>query len=413
MRILLVSQEMPPETGWGGIGTYVDVLSRALAAKGADVHVLSLVDQQQRSVTDVDGVTVHRLALPRVWRPAEYAPESWRRLVQAAAVARCVPRLGVHPDVVECPEWMAEGLGLALRGSVPLVVRMHSSARQLFRYNGQGSQLRGLDGRLAARLEEISVRRANLVVSTRSNLDDVAIRLGLDDRGLRRISYPVRLPQPMPMPDGGSRVTFLGRFEGRKGPEIALRAAPWVLAELPETTFAFVGRDGTVPGAPSSAAWLREEAQRLGIVDAIEIREAFGRSVVEDELRRTNVCVVPSRWESFGYTVAEASAAGRPVVASTIPPFRELVADGVTGFLAPLDSPEAWAIALVALLRDRKRARAMGEAGAAHVAAISDPSVVADRAMAAYEDARARWERGERAGRGRLTSTSIRRCRRG
>src|SRR5436305_3003019 len=79
MRVLLVSQEMPPETGWGGIGTYVNTISRALAAKGADVHVLSVVEGQAASRRESAGVTVHRRPLPVVRRPARIAPQAWRR----------------------------------------------------------------------------------------------------------------------------------------------------------------------------------------------------------------------------------------------------------------------------------------------------------------------------------------------
>src|SRR5437764_9776242 len=124
MRILFASQELPPETGWGGIGTYVDVLSEALAAKGAEVHVLSAVDAQAASCVRIGGVTVHRCRLPPVHRPAVYAPESWRRMLLAVSVARLIAWLEVEPDVVECPEWMAEGLALGLLGRHPLVVRL-------------------------------------------------------------------------------------------------------------------------------------------------------------------------------------------------------------------------------------------------------------------------------------------------
>jgi glycosyltransferase involved in cell wall biosynthesis len=400
MRVLFVSQEFPPETGWGGIGTYIDVISHSLAEKGVDVHVLSIVDKQAVSTREVGGVTVHRLPLPPVYRPARYAPESWRRIWLAWTVARMVPQLALQASVVECPEWMAEGLGVALRGSVPLVVRLHSSARQLFPFTRQGKQCFGADGRLAARLEEISARKANVVVSTPSNLAEVAGRLRLDERALCAISYPVRLPPPIPMlDDGAPRVSFLGRFEARKAPEIVLRAAPKVIAAVPDARFAFVGRDVNEPGAPSSAQWLRREAERLGVAHAVEVQERFGRDVVLDELRRATVCAVPSRWESFGYAVAEASAVGRPVVVSPIPPFRDLVKDGVTGRIAPLEDSDAWAGALIDLLQDRERARSMGQAGAAHVTRISDPDRVTDEVRAAHELACARWRRGERAGR--------------
>jgi glycogen(starch) synthase len=404
MRVLLVSQEVPPETGWGGIGTYVDVLSEALARRGVDVHVLSVVDGQPTAVQEVAGATVHRFTLPAVHRPSLHAPESWRRLLLAVSVARLVGGRLPRPDVVECPEWMAEGLALSLNQDRPLVVRLHSSARQLFPYTGQGRRCGGLDGKLAARLEELSVRRANVVVSTRSNLEEVSDRLRLDPAGLHAIPYPVRLPSFSPLPETGPpRVTFVGRLEARKGPEVVLRAAPGVLAAIPDARFVFVGRDVLEDGTAPSSRWLREEAARLGVGDAIELTGQLDRAGVEQQLQRATVCAFPSKWESFGNVVAEASAVGRPAIASGIPPFRELVADGVTGTIVPSFDPSAWAAAISAVLRDRARARQMGAAAAARVAQISAPGRVAELALAAHEHAIERWQRGQRAGRPRLS----------
>ncbi len=398
MKVLFVSQELPPETGWGGIGTYVDIISQAIGEKGSEVHVLSVVGGQKPSTKVVGSVTVHRRALPRVRASERLPPESRRRLWLAANVARLIPRLGFEPTVVECPEWMAEGFVLSFQQRWPLVVRLHSSARQLFPYTGQGGEWHGLDGRLAARLEEVTIRRANVVASAGANLAEMAPRLRLDERALRVISYPMALPslRPMPHPDS-PRVTFLGRFEARKGPEVLLRAAPRVLAAVPGARFAFVGRDATEPGTPSSAAWLRREAERLGVAEAVEVREQFGREAVLRELERTTVCAAPSRWESFGYVVAEAQAVGRPVVVSSIPPFRDLVEDGVTGRIAPDESGEAWAGALIDLLRNQQRAAEMGQAGAARITAISDPGHLADLTLEAYRHAIDRWREGRRA----------------
>jgi len=399
MRVLLVSQEMPPETGWGGIGTYVDVLSEALARKGAEVRVLSAVDGQPAGRREVAGVTVHRVGLPRLRGFGGRAPETRRRVVLAASVAREVRRLRPPPDVVECPEWMAEGLGLALTGSLPLVVRLHSSARQLFPYTGQGGHLRGWDGRGAARLEELSARRANVVVSTRANLEEVAGPLRLDERALHAIPYPVRLPPVAPpAPSGPPRITFVGRLEPRKGPEILIRAAPKVLAAVPDARLAFVGRDAVAPGAPPSSDWLRREAERLGVADALELTGHLDPAGVREQLRRATVCAFPSRWESFGNVVAEASAMGRPVVVSPIPAFHDLVRDGRTGHVAALEREDEWAAALIGLLRDRERAAALGRAGAEHIARISEPGRVADLALASYEHAVRRWRAGQRAG---------------
>jgi glycosyltransferase involved in cell wall biosynthesis len=400
MRVLFVSQELPPETGWGGIGTYVDVLSKAVASRGVEVHVLSVVDGQPASSTETMGVTVHRRPLRQVRGAERLPPETWRRLWLATTVARLIRRLGLRPSVVECPEWGAEGLALALRGSLPLVVRLHSSARQLFPYTNQGREWRGLDGRMSAWLEELSARRANVVVSTRSNLDAVAASLRLDERALHAIPYPVRLPPPQPMAvDGPPRVTFVGRLEPRKAPDVVLAAAPKVLAAVPDARFVFVGRDAIAPGTRPSTAWLRREAERLGVAHAIELTGQLDSDGVADQLLRATVCAFPSRWESFGNVVAEASATGRPVVASAIPPFEELVADGETGRIVPPEDVDAWAEALIELLTDGERAGAMGKAGANRVAGIAEPGRVADLALAAYEHAIERFRRGERAAR--------------
>jgi glycogen synthase len=408
VRVLLVSQEMPPETGWGGIGTYVNTISRALARKGADVHVLSIVEGQPTSRRESDGVTVHRGPLPvlpglaakvpAAWQRYRM-PETWRRFRLAATVVWMARRLGIAPDVIECPEWMAEGFGIGIGGRVPLVVHLHSSARQLFPLTGQGRALRGFDRRASVWLEEMAARRAQAVISTPWNLAEMAPRIGLDPEALHPLWYPLEPPERIPMPDPQQqRVTFLGRFEPRKGPDVVLRAAPAVLAEVPSARFTFVGRDATTPGGIASAEWLRREAGRLGVAHAVEIREEFGGEAVLRSLREATVCAFPSRWESFGYTMAEAQGAGRPVVVSSIPALRALVDVGTTGAIVSDDDPGSWAAPLVKMLRDPVRAAAMGEAGAERLARLTDPARVADETLEVYVQARERWRRRQRAG---------------
>lgn len=406
MRVLFVSQEFPPDTGWGGIGTYVHAVSQALAGKGAEVHVLSVAEDQPRRTAHVGDVTVHRFPLAPV-RGRGRLPETAVRLGLAAAVSWAVGQLDISPTVIECPDWRAEGLGLGLRRRWPLVVRLHSSARQLFPYTGQGRTARGTDGWMAARVEEAAMRRANLVLSTRSNLADVRRSVFLDETAVRFIPHIVRLPPllPFPEPSEPPRVTFIGRLEPRKAPDVVLEAAPKVLEVVPNARFVFVGRDVGEPGARPSSGWLQHEAERLGVGHALEMPGELDWAGVAEELRRASVCVFPSRWECFPNVTAEAAAVGRPVVVSAIPAFREMVEDEVTGLVASSESPEDWATAISALLLDPSRARAFGEAGARLIREVSDPDRVAGLTLAAYRDAVDRWRNGQRAGRGRMSRT--------
>jgi D-inositol-3-phosphate glycosyltransferase len=287
----------------------------------------------------------------------------------------------MRPDVVECPEWGAEGLLLRATG-LPVVVRLHSSAAQLFPYTLQGAGLLGLDGRAAVALEARAARRAALVTSTEANAESGARALGIDPAGVRRIAHPVVAREPAPWPAGAApRVLFAGRLEARKGPETLLRAAPAVLAAVPGVRFAFAGRDA------GSAAGLRRLAGELGVAHAVELLGHCDRAALEAQIAAATVCAVPSRWESFGNVVAEAALLGRPVLASDIPPFRELVDDGETGRLVAAADPGAWAPALVEVLTNSARARAMGRAGAARVRTLGDPARIAAQTLAAYRDA--------------------------
>jgi glycogen(starch) synthase len=398
VRILLISQEMPPETDWGGIGTYVAALGPALAAAGAEVHLLSVVPGQPASDRVVDGMIVHRRGLQRPpgMGRATRLPESWERVTVAAVVERTRRTLDFAPDVVEAPEWRAEGLGVALGRRVPVVVRLHSAAEQLFPYSGRT----GRDARLAVWLERRGVAAADVLVSTPSNLADLGARLNggaASMPSMRAVNLPVPVPAPVvpgpgdpvgPVPAGAPRVTFVGRLERRKGPETLVAAAHAVLAQVPGARFRFVGADTGLPGGGSYADLLHTEARRRGVEHAIEVAGHRPHADALAELRRAAVCAFPARHETFGYGAAEAAAAGRPVVASRIPAFASLL-DGAALLVDPGDVP-GWAQAIVGLLRDPQRAQQLGAAAAERVRERCAPDRIAAEMLDAYAEARGR-----------------------
>lgn len=384
MRILLVSQEYPPETGWGGIGTYAGVIAPALARAGHEVHVLSVVAEQARSDTVLDGVHVHRAPLRRL-RGAGRAlrmPATFRRLTIAAGVAREMRRLEGDFDVCEAPEWNAEGYFLSRRPQPPLVVRLHSGARQVYPVLGELNR----DRRRAIRIEEAAVARAAVVTGTRSLLAEVDLAgLGISASRVREIVYPVPLAPRLGPPEGPPRVAFIGRFEERKGPDTLIRAVPELVAQVPEVTVSLRGTDTRTVAGESMISRLNRLADKLGVADRVELVDRWHPDAVTEEMRGAQVCAVPSRWESFGLVAAEAAARGRPVVASDIPGLDDVVTDGSTGRLVPVDDPSALAAALADLLLNPGRAQQLGTAAAADIADRCDPDRVAGLTIAAYE----------------------------
>jgi glycosyltransferase involved in cell wall biosynthesis len=249
--------------------------------------------------------------------------------------------------------------------------------------------LSNFDSRLAIALERRSILNADLVMSTRTNLEELARSLGPRLPPTRVIPLPVaELPAAGAAPSV-PRVTYVGRLEARKGPELLLSAAPVVLSAMPEARFTFIGGDtGRSPG--SYLALLREQAERAGIAHAIEFRGHRTRTEVLDTLRDSSVCVFPSRWESFGYGAAEAAALGKAIVASRIPAFIDLFGDAGAAELVPVEDVGALADTVLELLRSPKRAREMGEAARRRVSDISAPARIAAATLEAYEEARSR-----------------------
>jgi glycogen synthase len=386
MRVLLASQEMPPETAWGGIGTYVANLAPALAALGADVHVLSVVRGQgfgDRVLAP--GLTVHRRPLrrpPGLGRVTGLH-QTWERLTLPAAVDRQIRALEIEPDVVEAPEWRAEGLVCGLRRTAPLVVRLHSAAEQLFGYSSRPR----LDARLATALERRSMQAADLLVSTASTLLHARAALAGAAPPTRAIALPVAPGRPGERPGPAPRVVFVGRLERRKGPEILVAAARSVLERVPEARFAFIGADtGRAPG--SYRAMLEELGRRHRVGAALEFRGHLDHAETMEQIRRATLCVFPARMETFGYAAAEAASCGVPVIASAIAAFRSLFGDEDSAHLVDGEDPVAWGRAIASLLEDPSRAERLGRAGRARILATCAPARIAEETLDVYEQAR-------------------------
>lgn len=108
-------------------------------------------------------------------------------------------------------------------------------------------------------------------------------------------------------------------------------------------------------------------ARRRGVDRAVEF---LGRRLPEEVralLGSSDVFVLSSLWEGMPASVMEAMSAGLPVVGTDVPGIRDLVVEGVTGYLVPARDPAGLAARLEPLLRDPGLRMRMGEAGHARI----------------------------------------------
>jgi len=212
--------------------------------------------------------------------------------------------------------------------------------------------------------------RADLVVA-----DSRACAARLDPLDVHVVGCPVELDPPLaepPWPQATSGpaavpvIGFVGRLVPSKGPLEFVQAAAAIRAARPDVRIVVVGDD---PYEDEDTAYA-QAVRAAPDVDHVG-RVAEAASI----LAHLDVLVLPSRQEPFGTVVAEAMAAGVPVVATDVDGLPELVQDGVTGALVRPGDTAALAVAVLRVLEHRD---AMG-AAAREAAARFGADAYADR----------------------------------
>jgi len=154
------------------------------------------------------------------------------------------------------------------------------------------------------------------------------------------------------------QLLFLGRLAGNKGCDYLVKAMPKVLAKFPDTKLVICG-DG------------EEKAHILDLITQFNIGPAItflGTATFDKlvELYYTSIAYIfPSinRLEAFGIVQLEAMANYTAVVASDIPGPNAVMEVGQSGLLVPKQDPEALADAIIKILSDPEKAKAMGKRG--------------------------------------------------
>ncbi|TMK39950.1 MAG: glycosyltransferase family 4 protein [Actinobacteria bacterium] len=187
-------------------------------------------------------------------------------------------------------------------------------------------------------------RRAAVVLA---DSEAVAGRLG--GLGAHVVYCPVELdPPPVSAPwpaDGRPVVGFVGRIEPRKGPLDLIAATPAIHAARPDARVVIVG-DDPYDSDPDYVETVR---------DAHDVEHYGWVPSAAGLMRHLDVLVAPSLAEPFGTVLAEAMAAGTPVVATRVGGVPEVVPDGRAGVLVDPGAPAQVADAVLRVLARREQ----------------------------------------------------------
>jgi len=377
----------------GGMNVYVRSLAAALAAAGVECDVLTRAeDRRQPPIVELEpGVrVVHLRAGPLAPVDKRDLPGLVDPLVDAAR-EHLVENPGF--DGIHAHYWISGAVGHQLKHQLdlPLVTTFHTlgltkatagiADDPLERAHVERQIVACSDHLTASTADE----RSELVADYGADPDRVeVIPPGVDHSAFSpgdRVDARRRLQLPADRP----LLLFVGRIQPLKGADLALRC----LAELPEeVTLAVVGGPSGAEG-PAELDRLCALAANLGIAERVRWVRPQPHEALADWYRAADVCLVPSRSESFGLVALEAAACATPVVAANVGGLRSIVEHGRTGFLVDVRIASAFAEPVAELLADPARAREIGADAASHSLRYTW-SITAARLRRAYADLRAR-----------------------
>ncbi|HEV7623333.1 MAG TPA: glycogen synthase [Amnibacterium sp.] len=390
MRVDLLTREYPPEI-YGGAGVHAAELVKALRTR---------IDVQVRcfgAPRDEAGVTAYRT-------PAEL--EGANGSLTTLGVDLQMAQGAAGTDLVHSHTWYANAGGhlAKLLHGVPHVVTAHS----LEPLRPWKAEQLGGGYRISSAIERTAFEAADAVIAVSRGMGDDILRCypGVDPGRLHVVYNGIDLDAWRPNPDADvvrsfgvdpdrPTIIFVGRITRQKGLPYLLRAAKALPADVQLVLCA--GAPDTKEIMAEVSGLVRElQQERSGVV---WIERILPRAELTALLTAADVFVCPSVYEPLGIVNLEAMACGTAVVGTATGGIPEVIVDGETGRLVPIDQatdgtgtpldPDRFvadlAAALTEVVTDRPTAARYGAAGRARAEAVFDWDAIGAQTVAIYE----------------------------
>jgi len=344
------------------MNVYVRELSSALARAGVacDVYTRAASDDLPAAVEIEPGFRLHHIAagppapLPKealVGVVDEFADGVLKSMSVAGA---CGGDEDLPFDAVHANYWLSGIAGHTVKHQLdlPLVSTFHTLDRVKAEASPEEVETHSSD--IRAEAEAAIIRCSDTVLASCSvEAAQISELYGADPTRIRIVAPGVdhaffgpgdraQARRALGLPERGPLLLFVGRIQPLKGAAVAVAALASVVRDHPDAHLVVVG-------GPSGPRGDEEVARIDGLVDGLGLRDRVvtvpprPHELLSTFYRAADVCLVPSRSESFGLVALEAAACGTPVVASDVGGLRSLVDHGRTGYLVEEPDPEAYA----------------------------------------------------------------------
>jgi len=355
----------------GGMNVYVVETAKKMVQAGVSVDIFTRANHPDlpESVEIAEGVTVkHLVAGPFGGLSKEELPSQLGALTSAFMnYQKQLP--SNYYSLLHSHYWISGQLGwmVSERTGIPLIHTMHTTAKvknlnladdekpePQTRAIGEEQVVKASTG-LIANTDAEAASLVSLYDACPDNVFVVAPGVDLQrfSPGIGKAAARVKLNIA---PDA-IMLTFVGRIQPHKGPDVLLRAAAEMVTHSPHlrAKLAVVIMGGASGSGLNELEKLKTLAKFLKIEDVTHFVEPVSREVLPDWYRASDLVCVPSYSESFGLVALEAQACGTPVVATAIGGLRTAVSDGISGSLVDGHDPKAWSAVISRLIAEPQR----------------------------------------------------------
>jgi alpha-maltose-1-phosphate synthase len=401
MKIAILTNEYPPNV-YGGAGVHVEYLTRELASaeNGAhSVQVLSFGEQRVRKGNlTVDGVRPPGSVHAHDPRHAKFLETMLNDIVMAGAVREA--------DIAHGHTWYSHFAGCLVKQLTG--ARLILSTHSLEPHRPWKVEQLGTAYHASSWIERTAYENADGIIAVSAAMrEDVhelygvpldrveVIPNGIDTSEYRPRFQPDVLKKYGIDPDRPF-ILFVGRITRQKGILHLVRAIPHLRGDIQVVLCA--GAPDT-PEIEAEMKQLVEEARRKSDHPVHWIAKMLPREDVITLYSHASVFVCPSVYEPFGIINLEAMACETPVVASAVGGIPEVVIDGETGILVPIEArgetdfepvdphvfSRALAEAINELLTSEEQLRVMAERARTHVEERFSWTSIASRTLGFYQ----------------------------
>ena len=345
MNIGLITSEYPHSkvTHAAGIATSIKNLAVTLVKKNVGVTVF-VYHQNESSVFVDEGVEIHLI------KRKKYKAFTWffyRKHIQNY-VHKTVKANKI--DVLEAPDWT--GITAFMRFKIPLVIRFHGSDAYFCKLDNRKQKFKNFV------FEKWALLKADAYIApTTFAGEETAKIFGLNRKKIKTIHYGLELchfENEKPEVYQDKTLLYIGTIIRKKGVLELAEIFNKIIEAEPDAKLKLIGGDAPdIKTGSTSTYALMQSLFSEKAKNNVEYLGQIPYSEVKNQIKQAHVCTFPSFAETLGMVTIESMALQKPVVNTSIGWAKELIDDGVNGYLVHPSDTDLYSQKIIALFKDK------------------------------------------------------------